>query len=595
MDRRSADADGAGARRLVAAVVAIVVFGAAAAFAWQVFERARPSARAVAFPSGTSDGPWVGVPDGWTELSAPSATIRGGTLVWTGAELILWGGTEDEELSASAKAFAYDPAMGTWSELPAPPFGTYGASGFWTGREALFWGGQDPASDHADGVAFDPATRTWRRIAAAPIDAAWGGAAVWSGHELIVFGGGIQVGDPRNVQAAAYDPASDAWRRLPDAPIGLNRLSGTWTGSEAVFFGSLQDGNNRSETPTAVGVAYDPSSDGWRTIAPSPLNPQATSIVASPARIGGLFATDYLTQAVFYDDGTDTWGDPWEVPLQESECGPTAAVVRDMIFVWYCGTAATYDAITGYWQRVDGGMTAPKIEADGVAYPLFQSATLASAGDVVAFAGEGITIEDGIPCYGCADAPPAFWVYRPPSSIPSAEELTPPVFESSAWQQVVSTNDPAVADPQGAPTVWVTNRAFAADDADAGHVVEGVMHETTWPWRTIETLPPDGIVIVVSVVPTWTRACCGHFPPAALPLQLADAEGGIGWEGQVRPNISQFALMRFAGGRDVEVRVFFGSPDPGEELFSEAQAELDRLVIAPPSVASDRPGDPAST
>jgi hypothetical protein len=305
MDHGRADI-ASGGRRLVAALVAIGVFGAAAAFAWRVFEPVRHADPvAVASPAALDD-PWSAVTDGWTELPAPPVAIRGGTLVWTGTELILWGGSDDDEGSALAKAFAYDPAIGGWWELPTPPFGTYGATGYWTGREALFWGGQDPMADHRDGVAFDPASSSWRRVAAAPIDAGWGGATVWTGQELIVFGGGENVEDPRNVQAAAYDPESDAWKRLPDAPIGLNRLSGTWTGREALFFGSLQDGNNHSATPTAVGVAYDPSTGSWREIAASPLNPQATSIVAAPPRAGGLFAWDYLTQGAFYDVGTDT-------------------------------------------------------------------------------------------------------------------------------------------------------------------------------------------------------------------------------------------------------------------------------------------------
>jgi hypothetical protein len=59
-------------------------------------------------------------------------------------------------------------------------------------------------------------------------------------------------------------------------------------------------------------------------------------------------------------------------------------------------------------------MTARTVEANGKPYALFRFAALAEAGEVVALAGEGITVDDdGVPCYGCPGGPTSFWVYRP--------------------------------------------------------------------------------------------------------------------------------------------------------------------------------------
>jgi hypothetical protein len=369
---------------------------------------------AITTPTASSDpiptGTWSGAGAGWTELAAPPVSLRGASLVWTGAELVLFGGTSDDERSASIAAYAFDPVAGTWSDLPDPPAAAWGSQGFWTGREALFWGGQDP-SDALGGVAFDPVALTWRTIPAAPLDPGWGGQGVWTGEELIVFGGGLHVGDPRNVQAAAYDPDADTWRRLPDAPIGLNRLSGTWSGDEAVFLGSLQNLMNRAETEHAAGVAFDPSAGTWRELPASPLNPQAVSIVALPD--GDLFAWDYETRGSTYAPGTDRWGSIVRIPLEAGECVPQTVVVERTPFAWYCAQAAIADASATMWVSVSGGITAASIDPGSGPIPLFQSATLAAAGDVVAIVGEGITIEDGIPCFGCSDAPATFWVYRP--------------------------------------------------------------------------------------------------------------------------------------------------------------------------------------
>jgi hypothetical protein len=354
---------------------------------------------------------WGMAGQGWTELPAPPETLRGASLVWSGAELILFGGTADYKRSVSVGAYSFDPVAGRWSDLPDPPVASWGSQGFWTGREALFWGGQDP-SDTLGGVAFDPESRDWRTIQPAPLDPGWGGQAVWTGEELIVFGGGATVGDPRNTQAAAYDPETDTWRRLPDAPIGLNRLSGAWSGREAMFLGSLQNLMNRAESDQAVGVAFNPATDRWREIAPSPLNPQAVSIVALPD--GLMFAWDYLTDGSTYDPVADTWTEPVELPLREMECSPQTVVVGSTIFAWYCGEAATYDPISVAWTRTVGGMTARTVEANGKPYALFRFAALAEAGEVVALAGEGITVDDdGVPCYGCPGGPTSFWVYRP--------------------------------------------------------------------------------------------------------------------------------------------------------------------------------------
>jgi hypothetical protein len=353
---------------------------------------------------------WGIAGQGWTELPAPPETLRGASLVWTGAELVLFGGTADYERSVSVAAYAFDPVAGTWSDLPDPPASAWGSQGFWTGREALFWGGQDP-SDALGGVAFDPVTRTWRTIPAAPLDPGWGGQGVWTGEELIVFGGGEQVGDPRNVQAAAYDPDADTWRRLPDAPTGLNRLSGTWSGDEAMFLGSLQNLMNRAETEQAVGVAFDPSTDTWRPLAVSPLNPQAVSIAALPD--GDLFAWDYEAQGATYGPSTDRWGSTVRIPLEAGECVPQTVVVERSVFAWFCAQAALGDAAAEMWVSVSGGITDATIDPGSGPIPLFQSASLTAAGPVVAIVGEGITIEDGSPCLGCFGAPATFWIFRP--------------------------------------------------------------------------------------------------------------------------------------------------------------------------------------
>ena len=64
-----------------------------------------------------------------------------------------------------------------------------------TGSEALFWGGYDETRNHRDGMAYDPQNDTWRTIPEAPLDTDHPAVSVWTGEELILWGGG-RPGEP---------------------------------------------------------------------------------------------------------------------------------------------------------------------------------------------------------------------------------------------------------------------------------------------------------------------------------------------------------------------------------------------------------------
>lgn len=367
----------------------------------------------------------------------------GVAMVWTGAQLLLWGGYDETTGATSSEGFVFDPVAGTWSTLPPAPVARADAKAVWTGSEVIFWGGGNSDGPQLDGVAYAPGSQTWLQIPAAPTDAVSGVVTVWTGSELAVFGGGA-AGDPSNTQGAAYDSSTDSWRRIADAPIALNAASGVWDGTEMIVFGSLLNERNVAATDQAVGEAYDPATDTWRAIARSTLSPQASSAVWTAA--GAMFAWDYLTRGAWYDAGTDTWNDGLKLPFEPGECYPDSTVVGNVLFAFYCGQVATYDTVTGYWNRVTGGLTAATVDANGQTYQLFRFATLAPAGDVVAVGAEGITVEpSGVPCYGCPGVPRSFWVYRPPSDVPTSAELQPPSFaDAPGWNTIGTSADPNV-------------------------------------------------------------------------------------------------------------------------------------------------------
>jgi hypothetical protein len=363
--------------------------------------------------SGLREGaPGVEFAAGWTELPLPPEVRDGAALVWAGREVIAWGGCDparlDEDCYPTDDGFAFDPSTREWSPVPPAPRSGIDPEAVWTGREALFFYAE---GWKLKGVAYDPVAGSWRTLPNAPIQPRFGAVHVWTGQEAIVWGGGRPVDDTVTT-GAAYAPAADTWRQIADAPIGLNLASGLWTGREMVVFGSLLDHRNRAETDTSVGAAYDPATDAWRELPPSGLSPQATSA----DWVGGrMVAWDYGAEWQAYDPRTDRWTTPQRMPLEPSECYPVSVVVGEVVFAFFCGQGAIFDATTESWRPVKGGMLREEIEGHGTAtYKLWRFADLVPVDDVVLFLAEGITTvgDEQEVCYGCPGSPHAFWAYR---------------------------------------------------------------------------------------------------------------------------------------------------------------------------------------
>jgi N-acetylneuraminic acid mutarotase len=137
---------------------------------------------------------------------------------WTGTELLVWSGGSNHQgaVPAYTDGAAYNPATRAWRSLPVAPVpARYGAAHVWTGTEMLVWGGEEcgcprPVAD-GGGAAYNPATNQWRKLAPAPLRGVRVAAAVWNGQEMFVLRGGTAG----KVAVAAYNPSSDSWRSMP--------------------------------------------------------------------------------------------------------------------------------------------------------------------------------------------------------------------------------------------------------------------------------------------------------------------------------------------------------------------------------------------
>jgi hypothetical protein len=196
----------------------------------------------------------------WQQLpAAPLEPRRAAMGAWTGTELVVAGGESGQEGQQPAllsDAAAYNPATRTWRNLPPMPVPTAGATAVWDGTEVLFIAGTTAAqSTSAAGQAYNPATNTWQQLPAMPFSRAHF-AAVWTGSQLLVWGGvtGSSPASPVPPHGEAYDPATNQWTALPQAPLtGRAFPAAVWTGSQLIVWG----GDTTSENYTD-GAAYTP-------------------------------------------------------------------------------------------------------------------------------------------------------------------------------------------------------------------------------------------------------------------------------------------------------------------------------------------------
>jgi len=292
----------------------------------------------------------------------PIATCGGlaeESVVWSGAEMIVWGG---DTLSSKGGLYPtdtgarYDPAVDAWTPLPLGPSGRARHVAVWTGAEMLVWGGAGfPFPDSpvlADGARYDPATDTWSPMngTGAP-DARQSAQAVWTGTEMIVWGGDSGTGDsagPALDSGGRYDPVGDAWVPMETAGAPAPRSGHTviWTGTEMIAWGGR---TNSTGTLHGTGGRYDPVGDTWTPTstagAPEPRN-HHTAVWTGSAMIvwgGDTAAAPRVGTGGVYDPALDTWT-PTPAPTcaLEPRAGHTAVWSGSEMIVWGGWTGTDY-------------------------------------------------------------------------------------------------------------------------------------------------------------------------------------------------------------------------------------------------------------
>ena len=70
----------------------------------------------------------------------PPLAVHGHTAVWTGSEMIVWGGLWLRRFNSGGR---YNPSTDSWTATSTTnaPTARYGHTAVWTGSEMIVWGG----------------------------------------------------------------------------------------------------------------------------------------------------------------------------------------------------------------------------------------------------------------------------------------------------------------------------------------------------------------------------------------------------------------------------------------------------------------------
>lgn len=340
--------------------------------------------------------------DSWTETttaSAPTGRYEH-TAVWTGSEMIIWAG-----LGANGVLFTggrYNPGTDTWNTMSTTgAAGVLGHSAIWTGNEMIVCGGSSGGASR-----YTPSTDTWNPTSPSSLTARQNHVAIWTGSEMIIAGG---IGSDTNT-GARYNPVTNTWTAIA-AGGGFNISTAVWTGSEMIVWGYNS------------GARYNPVTNTWVPISTEPgMRKNHTAVWTGSEMIiaGGINNGALEDQAVRYNPAIDSWtlsSTPSGVNLRRT--GHTAIWTGTEMVIWggvdsidltsYVNVGGRYNPTTNTWISANTS-GAPTLRRDYTAV----------------WTGNRMIIWGGITANGLVNDG---WQYNP---------------AANTWAQISSTNAPGL-------------------------------------------------------------------------------------------------------------------------------------------------------
>ena len=203
--------------------------------------------------------------DAWDQrASSPLSARENHTAVWTGNEMFIWGG-DNGSGGLDPDGARYNPASNSWTLLPSTgaPVARQLATAVWTGSEMIIWGGLGTGVTNAGGR-YNLMTGWQPMSTAGAPSLRFSHTAIWTGTEMIIWGG-VYSGTVYN-DGARYTPSNDTWvtipNSLPNNPTPRYAHSAVWTGTEMIVFG----GRNNAPLTLNDGARLNAAGTAWTTL-----------------------------------------------------------------------------------------------------------------------------------------------------------------------------------------------------------------------------------------------------------------------------------------------------------------------------------------
>jgi N-acetylneuraminic acid mutarotase len=298
----------------------------------------------LAYGRSNTGGRYTPSTDSWAATSTTNAPeVRTDhTAVWTGSEMIVWGGGNISGLLNTGGR--YNPSSDSWTATSTTnaPTARQVHTAVWTGNEMIVWGGQNVNYfDLNTGGRYNPSTDSWTATStsSSPSGRSYH-RAVWTGSEMIVWGGSLDLQDFFNT-GGRYNPATDTWTatsttNTPDARGGHTAV---WTGSEMIVWGGtywFNDNYNLLDT----GGRYNPSTDAWTatstTNAPEARSFHSAVWTGSEMIVWGGYdgSSPGLNTGGRYNPGANSWTPTTTTNAPTARNGHTAVWTGSEMVVW---------------------------------------------------------------------------------------------------------------------------------------------------------------------------------------------------------------------------------------------------------------------
>ncbi len=325
------------------------------------------------------------------------------------------------------------------------------AAAVWTGSEALIWGGGKTSTQTFDnrGVRYNPATgtSTAMSLVGAP-GARTNTRAVWTGTEMLIWGGNAATTTPTYFNSGfRYNPTSDSWTSMSTvgAPTARTSYSYAWTGTELIVWGGTNGTGYFNN-----GARYNPATNSWTAMSATnaPTARASTTYTWTGTELivwGGTNGTSSLGDGARYNPTTDSWT-PMSLTGAPAARIPQAVWSGTEMLVWggnsssagvtsYFNDGARYNPASDSWTAM--ATTGAPSARSGAAHK-WSGSELIVWGGFSGTAGVSSYLNDGARYNPLTNS----WVVLPASGAPAARSGATNLWTGTGllvWGGLVST------------------------------------------------------------------------------------------------------------------------------------------------------------